>query len=127
MEQMKKEGVSFYCNTNIGIDIKFSDLKKNYDAVVLTGGAEKPRDLNIPGRDLSGVHYAMDFLSQQNKRCEGDNDLNEKDILATNKNVVVIGGGDTGSDCIGTSNRQGAKSVLNFEILPKLPIPLAFI
>ena len=121
MEQMKKEGVSFYCNMNIGVDIKFSELKKNYDAVVLTGGAEKPRDLNIPGRDLSGVHYAMDFLSQQNKRCEGDNDLNEKDILATNKNVVVIGGGDTGSDCIGTSNRQGAKSVTQLEILDKPP------
>jgi len=121
MEQMEKEGVSFYCNSNIGVDIKFSELKKNYDAVVLTGGSEKPRDLNIPGRKLSGVHYAMDFLSQQNKRCEGDNDLNEKDILATNKNVVVIGGGDTGSDCIGTSNRQGARSVTQLEIMDKPP------
>ncbi len=121
IEQMEKEGVSFYCNSNIGVDIKFSELKKNYHAVVLTGGSEKPRDLNIPGRNLPGIHYAMDFLSQQNKRCEGDNDLNEKDILATNKNVVVIGGGDTGSDCIGTSNRQGARSVTQLEIMDKPP------
>ena len=121
IEQMEQEGVKFHCNKNIGVDVKFSDLNKEYDAIVLTGGSEKPRDLPIPGRDLSGVHFAMDFLSQQNKRCEGDNDLDEKDIIATNKNIIVIGGGDTGSDCIGTSNRQGAKSVTQLEILEKPP------
>ena len=121
IEQMEQEGVKFHCNKNIGVDVKFSDLNKEYDAIVLTGGSEKPRDLPIPGRDLSGVHFAMDFLSQQNKRCEGDNDLDEKDIIATNKNIIVIGGGDTGSDCIGTSNRQGAKSVTQLEILDKPP------
>ena len=121
IEQMEQEGVKFHCNKNIGVNVKFSELNKEYDAIVLTGGSEKPRDLPIPGRDLSGVHFAMDFLSQQNKRCEGDNDLDEKDIIATNKNIIVIGGGDTGSDCIGTSNRQGAKSVTQLEILDKPP------
>ena len=88
----------------------------------MTGGSEKPRDLPIEGRELSGIHFAMEFLKQQNKRCEGDNDVGSKEILATGKNVVVIGGGDTGSDCIGTSNRQSAKSVTQLEILDKPPV-----
>ncbi len=121
IHQMEQEGVTFQCNINVGVDITFVELNKKYDAVVLTGGSEKPRDLEIEGRSLSGIHFAMDFLQQQNKRCEGDNYVGENEILATGKNVVVIGGGDTGSDCIGTSNRQSAKSVTQLEILEKPP------
>ncbi len=121
VEQMKKEGVSFHCNTNIGVDIVFDKLNKDYDAIVLTGGSEKPRDLDVEGRELDGIHFAMEFLQQQNKRCEGDNDVGGNDILATAKNVIVIGGGDTGSDCIGTSNRQSASSVVQLEIMDKPP------
>ncbi len=122
VNQMEKEGVVFHCNVNIGIDITFDELNKEFDAIVLTGGSEKPRDLDIEGRKLSGIHFAMEFLQQQNKRCEGDNDVGGLDILATSKNVVVIGGGDTGSDCIGTSNRQLAKSVTQLEIMDKPPV-----
>ncbi len=121
VEQMEQEGVHFNCNANVGQDISFKELYKKFDAIVLSGGSEEPRDLKIKGRELSGIHFAMDFLRQQNKRCEGDNDLGGDDILATDKNVVVIGGGDTGSDCIGTSNRQLAKSVTQLEILDKPP------
>ena len=121
MEQMELEGVSFFCNTEIGKDILFDEIDKEYDAIVLAGGSEKPRDLNIPGRDLDGIHFAMDFLTQQNKRCEGDNFVGKNEILARNKNVIVIGGGDTGSDCIGTSNRQEAESVTQLEIMEKPP------
>jgi glutamate synthase (NADPH/NADH) small chain len=96
-------------------------LLEDFDAVVLTGGSEKPRDLPVPGRDLKGVHYAMDFLRQNNKRVAGDLINPEDAILATDKHVIVIGGGDTGSDCIGTSNRQGAKTVTQLEILPQPP------
>ena len=122
VNQMEKEGVVFHCNVNIGIDMTFDELNKEFDAIVLTGGSEKPRDLDIEGRKLSGIHFAMEFLQQQNKRCEGDNDVGGLDILATSKNVVVIGGGDTGSDCIGTSNRQLAKSVTQLEIMDKPPV-----
>ena len=122
VNQMEKEGVVFHCNVNIGIDMTFDELNKEFDAIVLTGGSEKPRDLDIEGRKLSGIHFAMEFLQQQNKRCEGDNDVGGLDILATSKNVVVIGGGDTGSDCIGTSNRQLAKSVTQLEIMDKPPL-----
>jgi glutamate synthase (NADPH) small chain len=122
IDQMEKEGVVFNCNINIGIDMTFDELNKEFDAIVLTGGSEKPRDLEIKGRELSGIHFAMEFLQQQNKRCEGDNDVGGSDILATSKNVVVIGGGDTGSDCIGTSNRQLAKSVTQLEIMDKPPV-----
>ena len=122
VNQMEKEGVVFHCNVNIGIDMTFDELNKEFDAIVLTGGSEKPRDLDIEGRKLSGIHFAMEFLQQQNKRCEGDNDVGGSDILATSKNVVVIGGGDTGSDCIGTSNRQLAKSVTQLEIMDKPPL-----
>ena len=121
MFQMEEEGVSFHCNVNVGEDISFSKLESEFDAIVLTGGSEKPRDLDIEGRNLEGVHFAMDFLRQQNKRCEGDNYVGNQEILASGKDVVVIGGGDTGSDCIGTSNRQSAKSVTQLEILDKPP------
>lgn len=123
INQMQKEGVTFHCSVNVGVDLKFSDLNKDFDAIVLSGGSEKPRDLNISGRNLSGIHFAMDFLQQQNKRCEGDNekDINGEKIIAKDKHVIVIGGGDTGSDCIGTSNRQGAKSVTQLEIMDKPP------
>ncbi|MDC3090829.1 glutamate synthase subunit beta [Rickettsiales bacterium] len=122
VEQMEIEGVIFHCNVNVGIDMTFEELDKEFDAIVLSGGSEKPRDLDIEGRNLSGIHFAMDFLQQQNKRCEGDNYVGGSDILATGKNIVVIGGGDTGSDCIGTSNRQLAKSVTQLEIMDKPPI-----
>lgn len=117
---MKEEGVIFKTNANVGYNISINDLLREYHAIILTGGSTIPRNLPIPGRDLKGIHYAMDFLKQQNKRlC--DSPIAEKDILATDKNVVVIGGGDTGSDCVGTSNRHKAASVTQFELLPKPP------
>jgi glutamate synthase (NADPH/NADH) small chain len=119
MEQMAAEGVNFLTNYNVGENIHPDDLIKDYDAVILSGGAEWPRDLPVPGRELEGVHFAMDFLPSQNKVVAGDK-LSEQ-ILATDKHVVVIGGGDTGSDCVGTSNRHGAKSVTQFELMPQPP------
>ena len=118
LEVMEDEGIKFKTNTNIGVDIKGEDLQKDFDAVLLTGGSTIARELQVPGSDLKGVHIAMDFLKQQNKRVAGV-EVTVEDIFATDKNVVVIGGGDTGSDCIGTSKRQGAKSVTNFEIMDK--------
>ena len=117
---MEEEGISFKCNANVGVDICISDLLREYQAIVLTGGSTVPRNLVIPGRDLKGVHYAMEFLKQQNKRVAGI-PFNEEELLATGKNVVVIGGGDTGSDCVGTSNRHKAATVTQFELLPKPP------
>lgn len=117
---MEEEGIVFRCNANVGRDVSINDLLREYNAVVLTGGSTIPRDLKIPGRELSGVYFAMEFLKQQNKRV-ANRSFDEKDILATGKNVVVIGGGDTGSDCIGTSNRHKAKSITQFELLPKPP------
>ncbi len=117
---MEEEGVVFKCNANVGYNISVNDLLREYHAIVLAGGSTIPRDLNIPGRDSAGVHYAMDFLKQQNKRLAGEK-IEEAAISAEGKNVVVIGGGDTGSDCVGTSNRQGAKGVTQFELLPKPP------
>src|SRR5690606_2855527 len=108
-------------NTHVGVDIDARQLLNDFDAVALTGGSEHPRDLPIPGRELRGVHFAMEFLPQQNKRVAGDEVPESGAILATGKHVVVIGGGDTGSDCIGTSNRQGAVSITQLEILPKPP------
>ena len=119
MEQMAGEGVTFRASVNVGVDIAPGELLAGFDAIALTGGSEKPRELPLPGRDLAGVHFAMEFLPQQNKRVAGDEVLGQ--ILATGKHVVVIGGGDTGSDCIGTSFRQGAKSVVNFELMPQPP------
>ena len=121
ISQMLAEGVEFKTSTNIGVDIAASQLVDEFDAVVLTGGSEDPRDLPIEGRDLNGVHFAMDFLAQSNKRVAGDDIAESDNILATNLDVVVIGGGDTGSDCIGTSNRQRAKSVTQIEIMPMPP------
>jgi glutamate synthase (NADPH/NADH) small chain len=120
--QMEAEGVVFHCGVNVGIDLSAEGLLAGYDAVGLAGGAEKPRDLPIPGRELNGVHFAMDFLPQQNKRVSQERLLtNEAPILASGRHVVVIGGGDTGSDCIGTSVRQGALSVTQLEIMPRPP------
>ncbi len=121
VEQMQAEGVNFHFEKNIGIDLSMADIEKNYDAIILTGGSEKPRDLPIEGRDLSGIHFAMDFLPLQNKAISYEITENEKSITANGKHVVVIGGGDTGSDCIGTSFRQGALSVTQLEIMPEPP------
>jgi glutamate synthase (NADPH/NADH) small chain len=119
--QMEAEGVTFHYNANVGVNVPAEKLVADHDAVVLAGGAEKARDLPIPGRELKGIHYAMDFLPQQNRRVSGEPVGDVAPILAEGKHVVVIGGGDTGSDCIGTSIRQGAKSVTNFEIMPQPP------
>ena len=121
IRQMEAEGVTFHCNVNVGIDVTTAELVAKYDSVVLSGGSEKPRDLPIPGRELHGVHYAMDFLPQQNRRVSHEAVVSNDPILATGKHVVVIGGGDTGSDCIGTSIRQGALSVTQLEIMPEPP------
>jgi glutamate synthase (NADPH/NADH) small chain len=118
---MQAEGVTFRCNVHVGHDISARKLERDYDAVLLAGGAEHPRDLGIEGRNLRGVHFAMNFLPQQNRRVSGEPLGDVEPILATGKQVVVIGGGDTGSDCIGTSFRQGAVSVTQLEILPMPP------
>jgi glutamate synthase (NADPH/NADH) small chain len=118
---MEQEGIIFRTNSHVGVNVSAQHLRDEFDAIVLCGGASAPRDLPIPGRDLKGVHFAMEFLPQQNKRVAGDR-LTESDILATGKNVIVIGGGDTGSDCVGTSNRQEAKTVTQIELLSKPPL-----
>ena len=119
--QMEQEGVIVRTNTEVGIDISKEQLDKDFDAIILSGGSETPRDLPVPGRELNGVHFAMDFLTQQNRRVSGEELGDIKEILATDKHVVVIGGGDTGSDCVGTSFRQGAATVTQLEIMPKPP------
>jgi len=119
--QMEAEGVTFHYHAHVGVNVPADALLKDYDALVLAGGAEKSRDLPIPGRELKGIHFAMDFLPQQNRRVSAEPQDESNPILATGKHVVVIGGGDTGSDCIGTSFRQGALSVTNFEIMPQPP------
>jgi glutamate synthase (NADPH/NADH) small chain len=119
--QMQAEGVTFHYGKHVGVNAPIDDIVKSHDAVVLAGGAEKARDLPIPGRELDGIHFAMDFLPQQNRRVSSEPLGGAKDILAGGKHVIVIGGGDTGSDCIGTSIRQGAKSVTQLEILPMPP------
>jgi glutamate synthase (NADPH/NADH) small chain len=121
IDLMLDEGVRFRTGIHVGVDYPATQLLSKYDAVVLAGGSTKPRDLPIPGRDADGVEYAMDFLRQSNKRVAGDDISAERQILATDKDVVVIGGGDTGSDCVGTSIRQGARSVTQIEIMPKPP------
>jgi glutamate synthase (NADPH/NADH) small chain len=134
---LEEEGVIFRYHANVGVNVKVNDLLREYHAIVLAGGSTVPRDLNIAGRELKGVHYAMDFLKQNNKRVVGltptlpaggeggtsqiESNMLFEEVMATNKNVVVIGGGDTGSDCVGTSNRHGAKTVTQFELLPKPP------
>ena len=119
--QMQAEGVVFHYNADVGGNVRVQKLLDEYDAIVLTGGSEKARDLPVPGRELKGIHFAMEFLPQQNRRVSGEPGGDVEPILAGGKHVVVIGGGDTGSDCIGTSIRQGALSVTNFEILPAPP------
>jgi glutamate synthase (NADPH/NADH) small chain len=121
VEQMKAEGVKFVTNCRVGFDIHADELRARHDAICLTMGATKPRDLPIPGRDLKGIHFAMEFLPQQNKRNFGDTVDPAVSITAAGKRVVILGGGDTGSDCLGTSNRQGAVSVHQFELLPMPP------
>ena len=120
MDQMRAEGVEFRVNQHVGVNVDAKKLLAEFDAVVLSGGSEYPRDIPVPGRGLKGVHFAMDFLPWQNKKNAGDTVPNQ--LVATGKNVVVIGGGDTGSDCVGTSIRQGAKSVTNFELMSQPPI-----
>ncbi|MBB3938862.1 glutamate synthase (NADPH/NADH) small chain [Novosphingobium fluoreni] len=122
--QMEAEGVTFRTGTEVGVTISVNSLKENFDAIVFAGGAEHPRKLDIPGAELPGVRLAMEFLTQQNKRNAGDDELRAAprgSLTATGKHVIVIGGGDTGSDCVGTSNRQGAASVTQIEIMPKPP------
>ncbi|MDI3289597.1 glutamate synthase subunit beta [Polyangium sp. 15x6] len=119
LDQMRAEGVVFRTGVHVGVNLPAKELLDGFDAVVLAGGSEAPRPLEVPGRDLDGIHYAMDYLTQQNKRIAGD--LVPGQILATDKHVVVLGGGDTGSDCIGTAVRQGARSVTNFELMPEPP------
>ncbi|HTR48342.1 MAG TPA: glutamate synthase subunit beta [Verrucomicrobiae bacterium] len=119
LEQMTAEGVVFRTKAHIGGDIPASDLRKEFDAILLTGGAEQPRELRVAGRELKGIHFAMEYLPQQNKRAAGDDVPGQ--ILATGKHVVIIGGGDTGADCLGTAHRQKAASVTQFEIMPMPP------
>ncbi|CCQ72089.1 glutamate synthase subunit beta [Magnetospira sp. QH-2] len=121
MAQMQAEGVEFRSGCHVGVNIPTARLMEKYDAVVLACGSEKPRDLPVPGRDLDGVHFAMDFLTQQNKRVADEPFPEEHEIIARDKHVVVIGGGDTGSDCVGTSIRHGARSVTQIEIMPRPP------
>lgn len=121
LQQMRAEGVTFLTNAHVGGNVPVEALTEHYDAILLCGGAETPRDLKIPGRELKGVHYAMEFLPQQNRRNEGDVVDEAIAISAKGKRVVIIGGGDTGADCLGTSHRQGAKSIHQFEIMPKPP------
>jgi glutamate synthase (NADPH/NADH) small chain len=124
MRQMEAEGVEFRTGVEVGVTISIKSLLEGYDAVAMTGGAEWPRDLQVPGRELDGIHYAMDFLTQQNKRVAGDEESRAAPrgtISAKGKHVVVIGGGDTGSDCVGTSNRHGAASVTQLEVMPQPP------
>ena len=117
MKQIQAEGVTFHFNPAVGSKVKLADLEAKFDAVLLSGGAEKPRDIPVSGRDLGGIHFAMQFLPQQNRRVSGEKLGKTLEISAKDKHVVVIGGGDTGSDCIGTSFRQGAASVTQLEIM----------
>ncbi len=119
--QMELEGVRFQTGANVGQNVAIEDLRENHEAILLTGGAEQPRDLSIPGRSLKGIHFAMEFLSQQNRRCAGDEPAGGGEILATGKKVIIIGGGDTGADCLGTAHRQKAESVHQLEIMPEPP------
>jgi glutamate synthase (NADPH/NADH) small chain len=119
LEQMRAEGVEFRTGVHVGVNVPAEELRAGHDAVLLAGGAEQPRDLRVAGRDLAGIHFAMEYLPQQNRRCEDDEVPGQ--ILATGEHVVIIGGGDTGADCLGTCHRQGALSVTQFELLPQPP------
>jgi glutamate synthase (NADPH/NADH) small chain len=121
LEQMSAEGVEFVTGAEVGKNVAVEDLRREFDAIVLAGGAEQPRDLIVPGRELKGIHFAMEYLPQQNRRNLGDTIEPDAEILATGKRVVIIGGGDTGADCLGTCHRQRPLSVQQFEIMPKPP------
>jgi glutamate synthase (NADPH/NADH) small chain len=121
LDLMKAEGVRFQTSANVGVNVSVDELKKEFDSILLSGGSTAPRDLPIEGRDLKGVYFAMEYLPLQNKRCEGDTIPEKEFISARDKHVVIIGGGDTGADCLGTAHRQGALSVTQFELLPKPP------
>jgi len=121
VDQIISEGVDFVVNSHVGLDVSADDLIKDFDVLLLACGARHPRDLNILGRDLKGIHFAMEYLTQQNIVNDSEMNFDKKQILATNKNVIIIGGGDTGSDCLGTAHRQKAKKVYQFELLPKPP------
>jgi glutamate synthase (NADPH) small chain len=121
LRMMEREGITFRPNANIGVDVPIEELRSTFDAIVLCCGAPWPRNLEVPGRDLGGIHFAVDYLTQQNRRCEGDTVAPEDVISADGRHVVIIGGGDTGADCLGTAHRQGAKSVHQFELLPRPP------
>ncbi len=121
LQQLRDEGIQFEVNANVGVNRAVTDLKRDFDALVLTGGATLSRDLPVPGRDLKGVHFAMEFLTLQNRRCEGDVIADADFISAKDKHVIIIGGGDTGADCLGTSHRHGATSVTSLEIMPQPP------
>src|SRR5262249_50318435 len=118
---MEKAGVVFRARAHVGVDVAVGNLRRDFDAIVLAGGACWPRDLPVPGRELRGIHFAMEYLTLQNRRCEGDTIAEAKFITAQGKRVVIIGGGDTGADCLGTVHRQGARSVHQFELLPRPP------
>ena len=121
LDQLAREGIEFEARAHVGAAISFPAMRRKFDAVLLTGGAEQPRDLKIPGRELKGIHYAMDFLTEQNRRCAGDRVESKEAISAAGKRVVILGGGDTGADCLGTAHRQRAISVHQLEILPSPP------
>jgi len=121
LDLMRKEGIRFEVNANVGVNLPVEKLRKEFDAILLAGGATLPRDLKVPGRELNGIHFAMDYLTLQNRRCQGEGIPDEGFITAQGKRVVIIGGGDTGADCLGTVHRQGALSVHQFEILPMPP------
>jgi glutamate synthase (NADPH/NADH) small chain len=121
LDILRQEGIAFRVNANVGVNVPVDELRREFDALLLAGGATAPRDLPIPGRNLDGIHFAMDYLPLQNKRCEGDTVDDSQFITAEGKRVVIIGGGDTGADCLGTAHRQGARSVVQLELLPKPP------
>ena len=121
LQQLVEEGIEFVTNAHVGVSVSVAELRRNHDALLLAGGAEQPRDLPLPGRELKGIHYAVDYLSQSNRRCEGIDLRTQEEIVATGKRVVIIGGGDTGADCLGTTHRQHPKSVHQFELLPMPP------
>jgi glutamate synthase (NADPH) small chain len=121
LDLLSAEGVLFRAGVNVGIDVSAADLRRDFEAVLLAGGAGQPRDLSVSGRDLDGIHFAMNFLTQQNRRCQGDEISDSTAITAAGKHVIIIGGGDTGADCLGTVHRQGARSVAQFELLPEPP------